>query len=69
MIIPAVARRPIVAGALWAGVLLSAFDAWVAAGILHNARVQDDFRLLYLAVRLAWTHGWPAIYDFSAQRA
>jgi hypothetical protein len=58
-----------VAGALWAGVLLTGFNAWVAAGILGNARIQDDFRLDYLAVRLVVDHGWRSLYDFAAQRA
>lgn len=63
-------RRPLaVAGALWAGVLLTAFDVWVAAGILANARVQDDFRLVYLAARLVAAHGWPSLYDFGRQAA
>ncbi len=57
-----------VAGALWAGVLLSAFDAWVAAGILANARAQNDFRLVYLSARLVAGRGWPALYDFGAQQ-
>ena len=58
-----------VAGLLWAGLLLTAFDAWAAAGILAHARVQDDFRLVYLAGRLVLSRGWPALYDFAAQRA
>lgn len=63
------AARLLTAGALWAGVLLTIFDAVTAAGFLRHARVQDDFRLAYLGAHLVAGRGWPRLYDFAAQRS
>ncbi len=69
MIIPALWRRPLTVAALWTGILLLAFDGWAALSLSREPAVTNDFRLFYMAARLVLERGWPALYDFAAQRA
>ncbi len=61
-------RLSAVAG-LWAGILLTAFNLYVAATTyVPGYRVRNDFRLIYGAAVVGWRYGYSHLYDLAAQK-
>ena len=57
------------AGGLWAGVLLVAFNVYVAvATYIPQFRVRNDFRLIYGAALDGWRYGYGHLYDLAIQK-
>ena len=55
---------------LWTGVLLVGFDLFAAAvDFIPQYRFRNDFRLVYGAALVGWTHGYSHLYDLAAQKA
>jgi hypothetical protein len=55
---------------LWTGVLLMAFDLYVAVvTYIPEYRIRNDFRLIYGAALAAWRQGYGHLYDLAAQKA
>ena len=55
---------------IWTGVLLTAFNLYVAVvTYVPQYLVRDDFRLLYGAALNAWRNGYAHLYDLSGQKA
>lgn len=61
-------KRLTAAATLWAGLLLLAFDITWGFDMLRRSPVVNDFRLVYVAAKLATSLGWPRVYDLEAQR-
>lgn len=58
------------AAGLWTGILLIAFDLYVAVTTyVPEYRVRNDFRLVWGAAVAGLRHGYGHLYDLSAQRA
>jgi hypothetical protein len=55
---------------LWTGILLSAFDLYVAVvTYIPQYAIRNDFRLIYGAAVAAWRNGYGHLYDLAAQKA
>src|SRR5437588_3127831 len=56
-------------GGLWAGMLLTGFNLYVALPTyVSQYRVRNDFRLIYGAALDGWRYGYSHLYDLAAQK-
>lgn len=58
------------AAGLWAGILLTGFNAYAAVTTyVPQFLVRNDFRLVYGAALVGWRDGYSRLYDLTAQKA